>query len=155
MSLQKRSFNFYIGLVCTASFGDNILISYQDNPHAEIPKGKNSKFFKLCQTLKMPYRLRKQDTNDKGKRRRSDRLIPVSSELCTQNRPHSRWWQTSADSTVRIYCPVSVGQNQEISVGRIFECPDLEFELDFDRQTPHSKSGQNLDNAARRRLDGG
>jgi len=50
----------------------------KDNPHAEIPKGKNSKFFKLCQTLKMPYRLRKQDTNDKGKRRRSDRLIPGS-----------------------------------------------------------------------------
>ena len=100
MSLQKRSF-IYIGLVCTASFGDNILISYQDNPHAEIPKGKNSKFFKLCQTLKMPYRLRKQDTNDKGKRRRSDRLIPVSCELCIQNRPHSRWWQTSAASTVQ------------------------------------------------------
>ena len=57
------------------------MISEQDNPHAEIPKGKNSKFFKLCQTLKMPYRLRKQDTNDKGKRRRSDRLIPVSRDL--------------------------------------------------------------------------
>lgn len=47
----------------------------KDNPQAEIPKGKNSKFFKLCQTLKMPYRLRKQDSNENKRRRRSDRLI--------------------------------------------------------------------------------
>ena len=37
------------------------------------------------------------------------------------------------------------------SVGRVFECPNFEFEPDFDRQTPHSKSGQNPDSAVRRR----
>ena len=44
--------------------------------------------------------------------------------------------------SVRVYCTVSVRQNLKFSVGRVFECPDFEFELDFDRQTPHSKSGQ-------------
>ena len=34
----------------------------------------------------------------------------------------------------------------------VFECPDFEFELDFDRQTPHSNSGQNPGSAVRRRL---
>ena len=87
--LTARSFDTGWGSVVSFSAFEFISISYQDNPHAEIPKGKNSKFFKLCQTLKMPYRLRKQDTNDKGKRRRSDRLIPVSNEPCIQNRPHS------------------------------------------------------------------
>ena len=37
-------------------------------------------------------------------------------------------------------------------VGKLFDCPSLEFELDFDRPTPHSKSGRNLDSAVRRRL---
>ena len=54
--------------------------------------------------------------------------------------------------SVQIYCAVSVCQNLKFSVGRIFECPDFEFELDFDRQTPNSNSGQNLDSAVRRRL---
>ena len=44
--------------------------------------------------------------------------------------------------SVRIYCVVPVSQKLKFSVGRVFECPDFEFELDFDRQTPHSKSGQ-------------
>jgi hypothetical protein len=46
-----------------------------DNSGHEIPKGKNSKFFKLCQTLKMPYRLRKPDGNvdvNSKKRRRTE-----------------------------------------------------------------------------------
>ena len=33
----------------------------------------------------------------------------------------------------------------EIFSREVFECPDFEFELDFDRQTPHSNSGQNPD----------
>ena len=45
-------------------------------------------------------------------------------------------------------CP----SKSEIFIGRVFECLDFEFELDFDRQTPHSKSGQNPDSAVRRRL---
>ena len=60
--------------------------------------------------------------------------------------------QTWADSAVRVYCTVPVRQNLQFSVGRVFECPDFEFELDFDRQTPSSNSGQNLDSAVRRRL---
>ena len=44
--------------------------------------------------------------------------------------------------SVRIYCAVSVSQNIKFSVGRVFECPDFQFELDFDRQIPHSNSGQ-------------
>ena len=51
--------------------------------------------------------------------------------------------QTSADSAVRIYCAVFVSPNLRFSVGRVFECPDFEFELDFDRQKPHSTSGEN------------
>ena len=43
--------------------------------------------------------------------------------------------QTSADSAVRVYCTVSVRQNLKFSVGGVFECPDFEFELDFDRQS--------------------
>jgi len=54
--------------------------------------------------------------------------------------------------SVRIYCAVFVSQYLKCTVGRVFECPDFEFELDFDRQTPHSNSGQNLDSAVRRRL---
>ena len=54
--------------------------------------------------------------------------------------------------SVRVYYTVSVRQNLKFSVGRVFECPDFEFELDFDRQTPHSKSRQNPDSAVRRRL---
>ena len=54
--------------------------------------------------------------------------------------------------SVRIYCAVSVSKNLKFSVGRGFECPDFEFELDFDRQKPHSNSGQNPDSAVRRRL---
>lgn len=41
-----------------------------DTNLADNPKGKNSKFFKLCQTLKMPYRLRKNTTRGGNKRRR-------------------------------------------------------------------------------------
>ena len=48
--------------------------------------------------------------------------------------------QTSVDSAVRIF------------VKRVFECPDFELELDFDRQTTHSNSGQTPDSAVRRRL---
>ena len=48
---------------------------------------------------------------------------------------------------------VSVSQNLKFSIGRVFEFPDFEFELDFDRQTPHSKSGQNPDSDVRRRLE--
>ena len=55
-------------------------------------------------------------------------------------------------NSVRNNCAVSVSQNLKFSVGRVFECPDFEFELDFDRQTPHSKSRQNPDSAVRRRL---
>ena len=51
-----------------------------------------------------------------------------------------------------VYCTVSVRQNLKFSVGRVFECPNSEFELDFDRQTPHSNSGQNPDSTVRRRL---
>ena len=47
---------------------------------------------------------------------------------------------------------MSVSQNLKFSVGRVFECPDFEFELDFDRQTPHSFAGQNPESAVRRRL---
>ena len=54
--------------------------------------------------------------------------------------------------SVQIYCAVSVSQNLKFSVGRVFECPDFEFELDFDRQTPHSNAEQNPDSAVRRRL---
>ena len=45
----------------------------RDSSNVDNPKGKNSKFFKLCQTLKMPYRLRKQTTSERSstKRRRS------------------------------------------------------------------------------------
>ena len=60
--------------------------------------------------------------------------------------------QTLADSIARVYCTVSVRQNLKFSVGRVFECPDFEFELDLDRQKPHSKSGQNPDSAVVRRL---
>ena len=54
--------------------------------------------------------------------------------------------------SVQIYCAVSVCLNLKFSVGRIFECPDFEIELDFDRQTPHSNSGHNPDSAVCRRL---
>ena len=54
--------------------------------------------------------------------------------------------------SVRVHCTVSVRQNLNLSVVMVFECPDSEFELDFDRQTLHSKSGQNPDSAVRRRL---
>ena len=47
---------------------------------------------------------------------------------------------------------VSVRQYLKFSVGRVFECLDFEFELDFDRQIPHSIAGQNPDSAVRRRL---
>ena len=40
----------------------------------------------------------------------------------------------------------------KFSVGRVFECPDFEFELDFDQRTPHSNFGQNPGSAVRRRL---
>jgi len=66
--------------------------------------------------------------------------------------------QTSDDggqccpNSVRIYCAVSVSHNLKFSVGKIFECLDFEFELDFDRQTQHSTSGQNPDSTVRRRL---
>ena len=51
-----------------------------DNFGHDIPKGKNSKFFKLCQTLKMPYRLRKTDGNVEvsSKKRRRAELVTVS-----------------------------------------------------------------------------
>ena len=45
--------------------------------------------------------------------------------------------------SARVHCTVSVRQNLNFSVVMVFECPDFEFELDFDRQTLHSKSGQN------------
>ena len=78
-------------------------------------------------------------------------------------RVNSRWtwqWERVASDvggqrcpdSVRIYCAVSVSQNLKFSVGRVFECPDFLFELDFDRQISHSNSGQNLDSAVRRRL---
>ena len=54
--------------------------------------------------------------------------------------------------SVRIYCVVSVSYNLKFSVGRVFECPVFEFELDFERKTPHSTTGQNPDSAVRRRL---
>lgn len=34
--------------------------------------------------------------------------------------------------SVRIYCAVSFSQNLKFSVERVFECPDYEFELDFE-----------------------
>ena len=37
---------------------------------------------------------------------------------------------------------VSVSYNLKFSVGRVFECPVFEFELDFERKTPHSTPGQ-------------
>ena len=40
----------------------------------------------------------------------------------------------------------------EIFSREVFECPDFELELDFDRQTPHSNSGQNPNSAVHRRL---
>ena len=54
--------------------------------------------------------------------------------------------------SVRIYCAMSGSQNLKFFVKRVFECPDFELELDFDRQTKHSNSGQNPDSAVRRRL---
>ena len=58
----------------------------------------------------------------------------------------------SYPDSVRIYCVMCSSQNLKFSAGRVFERPDFEFELDFDRKTPHSNSGQNPDNAVRRRL---
>ena len=52
--------------------------------------------------------------------------------------------------SVRIYCAVSVSQNLKFSVGRVFEFPDFEFELDLDRQISDSYSGRNPDSAVRR-----
>ena len=40
--------------------------------------------------------------------------------------------------SARVNCTVYVRQNLKFSVRRVFECPDFEFELDFDRQTPVS-----------------
>ena len=54
--------------------------------------------------------------------------------------------------SVWIYCAMSGSQNLKFLVRRVFECPDFELELDFDRQTTHSNSGQNPDSAVRRRL---
>ena len=59
----------------------------------------------------------------------------LSSDVCGQRCPDS----------IRVHCTVSVRQNLKFSVGRVFECPDFEFELDFDRQTPdriRTESGQ-------------
>ena len=47
---------------------------------------------------------------------------------------------------------MTVSQNLKILVGRVLKCPDFELELDFDRQTPPSNSGQNPDSAVRRCL---
>ena len=66
--------------------------------------------------------------------------------------PSSDVGRQRCPDSVRVYCTVSVRQNLKLSVGRVFECPNSEFELDFDLQTPHSKSGQNSDSAVRRRL---
>ena len=54
--------------------------------------------------------------------------------------------------SVRIYRAMSVNRNLEFSVRRVFECPHFEIEPNFDRQTPHSKPGQNPDSTIRRRL---
>ena len=55
----------------------------RDSSNVDNPKGKNSKFFKLCQTLKMPYRLRKQTTSERSstKRRRSSAYRVSSSSF--------------------------------------------------------------------------
>ena len=53
---------------------------------------------------------------------------------------------------VRNYCVVSVGQNQVQIRNPDTRKPSRLKISDFDRQTPHSKSGQNLDSAVRRRL---
>ena len=39
--------------------------------------------------------------------------------------------------SVLIYCAMSASKNLKLSVKKAFECPDFEFELHFDRQTPH------------------
>ena len=52
--------------------------------------------------------------------------------------------------SVRIYCAVSVIHEIWNFQSRGF--PNFEFEPDFDRQTPHSKSERNPDSAVRRRL---
>ena len=55
-------------------------------------------------------------------------------------------------TSVRIYCAVSVGQNQvQIRNSDIRKPSQLKI-LDFDGQTPYSKPGQNPDSAVRRRL---
>ena len=48
-------------------------------------------------------------------------------------------------NSVRIYCAVSVSQNLEFSAGRVIECSDFEFELDFDRQTPDIRTALSAD----------
>ena len=51
----------------------------RDSSNVDNPKGKNSKFFKLCQTLKMPYRLRKKETvSDRSSKRRRSNGFRVS-----------------------------------------------------------------------------
>ena len=47
--------------------------------------------------------------------------------------------------SVRNYCTVYVSQNLKFSDGRVFECPDFEFELDFDRQTPDIRTALSAD----------
>ena len=54
--------------------------------------------------------------------------------------------------SVRNYCAVSVGQNQVQIRNPDTRKPSRLKILDFDWQTRHSKSGQNLDSAVRRRL---
>ena len=54
--------------------------------------------------------------------------------------------------SVRIYCAVSVGQNQVQIRNPDTRKPSRLKISDFDGQTPYSKPGQNPDSAFRRRL---
>ena len=57
--------------------------------------------------------------------------------------------------SVRIYCAVSVGENQGQIRNPGTRKPSRLKVSDFDGQTPYSKSGQNPDSAVRRRLPDG
>ena len=54
--------------------------------------------------------------------------------------------------SVRVYCAVSVGQNQVQIRNPDTRKPSRLKISDFDGQTPYSKPGQNPDSAFRRRL---
>ena len=84
-------------------------------------------------------------------------IFSIKTPRTNQNSAKPMAWklqvkQTSADSTVRIYCAVSVGQNQVQIRNPDTRKPSRLKISNFDGQTPYSKPGQNPDSAFRRRL---